>query len=195
MTQGHSPTRSSTYWHDARMRLQRAPWWGHFLLLGGAFGLSQFLFNAFRDDRTVLASVVGALVSGVLFGLIMGTFSYAMSKRFLRAQGDISRGQLRAARRASTRGPLPSDPEVRAAAVRIADLQLRQLRWQRIWGPTVLVLVAAMCVFLAVTETLWWLLAAAAFAFLAIYIVWLPGRLRRRRALLTDERVSASEAE
>ena len=169
-----------------RGALLRAPWWVLSAIAGVIFGVGQFLTHL-GEGRSAAASATGALVAGLLFGLIMGPFSVRQNRRLLAAQGDVPRESEKEVRRAVMRGPAPSDPEVRAAAARVVALQLAQLR--RLWWAAILwVALVALSLWLAVSESPWWLLCGLLFGAFLAYQLWLPGHLQQRERLLADRK-------
>lgn len=77
-----------------------------------------------------------AVVSGILLGLVFGVaMTFALNRhrpQLRRALGANPPPTLRrAAIRAVRRGPVPADPEIRAAAIGLVEYQLKLLRDQR----------------------------------------------------------------
>lgn len=173
---------------DLRGASLRAPWWVLSAIAGVIFGIGQFLTNL-GEGRSTGASATGALIAGLIFGLIVGPFSARQHRRFLAAQGDVPRESQREVRRAVMRGPAPSDPEVRAAAARVVALQLFQLHrlW---WGVILWVALGALALWLAVSESPWWLLCGSVFGGFLAYELWLPRHLQQRERLLASSRPS-----
>ena len=173
---------------DLRGAFLRAPWWVLSAIAGVIFGIGQFLTNL-GEGRSTGASATGALIAGLIFGLIMGPFSARQHRRFLAAQGDVPRESQREVRRAVMRGPAPSDPEVRAAAARVVALQLTQLHrlW---WGVILWVALVALALWLAVSESPWWLLCGSVSGGFLAYELWLPRHLQQRERLLASSRPS-----
>lgn len=130
------------------------------------------------------AAVAGGVVGALLFGLAMGPFLAWLYRRARPAADAVPDGRHREVRRAAARGPVPADPAVREAALRIVEYQL--VESSRYRGPaavllglfTVLEAVAA----LIYTPWLW----VGAVLFLAILVLQArqPERLRRRIAEL-----------
>lgn len=170
---------------DVRGALIRAPWWALACLQGGFFGLLMFGVGlvAFRSTST---SLTFALVAGVKFGLILGPVTARANRRFVAAQGAIPREREREARRAVMRGPAPSDPAVREAALRLVNHQLHVMRRQR-WH-LLLFGVGATYVASALLNPSWLtILGALFFALAAVLQLTLSRRLRKRRRVLTGD--------
>jgi hypothetical protein len=126
------------------------------------------------------------LVVGVAFGGGMA-FSLDKQRREVRAAvGGLPANKLRAARRAAHRGPVPTDPEIRAAARRIATQELdRHLRVRKVvivWPA----LVVVSSVGAAVTGSPWQLLYALGAGVLLIGQWYWPQRIRLRIELLSE---------
>ncbi|MEU4190381.1 hypothetical protein AB0E69_00630 [Kribbella sp. NPDC026611] len=69
----------------------------------------------------LFAAVVAGAVVGVLGGLLMSELTARRRTLLRAATGDLPPAILLAASRAALRGPAPSDPEVRAAALAIVS--------------------------------------------------------------------------
>ncbi|MGX5653759.1 hypothetical protein ACWKWC_03200 [Geodermatophilus nigrescens] len=98
--------------------------------------------------------------------------------------GTLDPETQRAAARAIRRGPVPADPQVRAAAVRVIDHQvaeMRSRRWLSIGG---FVLFMVLSTTLAISQSSWWWLAVAFWVAMAGMAMVRPRRLQRLRAQL-----------
>jgi len=132
------------------------------------------------------AAIVGGLIAGVVFGATMA-FSLDKHRRDLRAAaGELPANTFTAARRAADRGPVPTDPNTRAAARRIATRQLERCRGVRIFfiAGSALLLVAT--VGMPVIGWRWRRLYALVAAGLLIVQWYWPRRIRRRIQLLSE---------
>lgn len=92
-----------------------------------------------------LAVAVSGVVAGVLLGGVMA-LTIERQRRDLRvAAGDLPPGQLPDAYRAAIRGPIPADPQARAAAARVAQRLINVVRETRALtaGTAILLLVLA----------------------------------------------------
>lgn len=173
-----------------RSRLVVAPWWVLSLILGASFGVLSALFRLVydggRDGGGVLGFVIGVLMTGIPFGLVMGPFTARQNRRAASAAGLEDRGELVTAGRAVTRGPVPTDPRLRTAAAKLAVHRLDELRRNRIVNLSVLGLAVLAYVAAAIFWSPWWVVAVVFFAGALVYSVILPGRLERRVTLLAD---------
>jgi hypothetical protein len=152
-------------------------------LIGGA-GVGFF----FKTDGTSwTASGIIAGIAAIPFALATWRLEPQWRRKREELEGDLSADKLKLARRAAVRGPVPTDPEIRAAALRIASDGLTRSRWQP--GPRLTTalggVMAIACVGAAVSRSLW----ALPYAFSAtamLYSGWyLPRQLRRRIELLS----------
>ncbi|NEA37180.1 hypothetical protein [Streptomyces sp. SID13031] len=161
------------------------PW-----LAGLAAGLFFGVFFAaisvitFRDELdSWLWMIIPGLVAAVGVALAAGLGLLSTQRRLRPAVEGLSPEAARVALKAARRGPVPTQPEIRAAALGIAERQLAGFLRVRIW-----LLIAGACaivsqVFLALDDDGfdWWrLLAAAAFA-LAFAMQFYQPKLTRRR--------------
>lgn len=83
------------------------------LLYGVLFALATRYLAS--EDRTT--AVIAGAVTGPPFGILMTIVQRRTDRLFSSVPGDLTREQRRAATRASRRGPVPTDPAVRAAAL------------------------------------------------------------------------------
>jgi hypothetical protein len=133
--------------------------------------------------------VISGAVVGLAFGVVMAFTLRQRLHLLVRAVGpDTSTADRRAAGRALRRGPVPADPEVRAAAIRLARQQLELLsRGQKrsliIWS---ILLVVGVIGLLSESASLWHILLVAIVLFLIGYQYVRPRMLRSRLAELTQ---------
>ena len=169
---------------DVRGAIMRLPGWVLGILTGSSFGLGMSLFQA--SQMTLSVNIVISVLEGVFFGSIMGPWSARLNKQYRATQGPLPRSNERPARKAALRGPVPTNPVIRAASARAAEFQLTQIRryW---WGAPFFAVFGLVAVLLAISESLWWLLAVLEFTGFFIYQIWLPRHLERRRALLAGD--------
>jgi Flp pilus assembly protein TadB len=175
--------------NDQRMRayLSKAPRWIMAVIIGLPFGIMMGIYTKIDGPMSSAGAVLEGLVAGVFFGVAMA-FSIDKRRRAMRAAvGDLPTGEAKAARRAADRGPIPTDPEIRAAAVRIATQQLDLLRpVLRRRFIVAMVLLLTFSVVGAVIESPWYLLYALVPALLLTSLWYLPRRIRRRIRLLSE---------
>ena len=167
-----------------RTWLLTAPRWVHRVVSGVLFGGSTALVPGVRGDSSWPASLAGGVVAGLVFGLVMGSWSYRTARGTRTAIGDLSPRERRTAARASWRGAAPTDPAVRDAAVRMVDHQLALYLPLRAFTLLVGALFLVGYVVAAVVSAPGWWLAAAFWAGMVALSLLAPGRLRRRRAML-----------
>jgi hypothetical protein len=190
---GHLPARAAqqergVFGDDERVRnyLSAAPKWVVALIAGTGFGAGMGIFIR-NDGSSWTETVVSGLILGVAFGIPMA-FWFDKEQREMRAvEGDIPTEKLKSAHRAAQSGPIPEDPEVRAAARRIATHQLReygQIRRPVRIGLALLMLAAS--VIGSVFGSPWNLLFAVAPVFMLVSDLYLPRRTRRRIELLSE---------
>jgi H+/gluconate symporter-like permease len=162
-----------------RFRLLRAPWWLLSLYTGVPSGLLLGVLAGLTgaDGRT--AATFG-LLTGVLSGSAMGPLLARIHRRARPVADAIPDGQHRAVLRAAARGPVPVDPEIRAAALALATHQLAgALRFRRpVAGLLGLLAVLESAAALAYTPWLW--VGAALFLAILVFQLRQPARLRRR---------------
>jgi hypothetical protein len=165
----------------------RSPWWVLSLYSGSIFGAGLFAFALVKGEPPTGAAVTAA-VQGVIFGLIMGPIGRRTRDRYLTAVGPVPVSKQREVRRATTRGPVPQDVEVRRAALSVIDHRIENFRKLR-WAVLMYALLIVMSIGLTVTDSGWWLLAVLLFASSLAMHLWMPRHLRSRRLLLADQPV------
>jgi Flp pilus assembly protein TadB len=168
-----------------RTWLLTAPRWVHRAVSGVLFGGFMTVFLGLEDGGSWPAAVLGGVVGGLLFGLVMGSWSHRTARGTRAAIGELGPRERRIAARASWRGDVPADPDVCRAAVRMIDHQLALYLPLRTFTLVVGALFLAGYVVAAVLSSPWWWAAAAFWAGMLALSLLAPGRLRRRRALLT----------
>lgn len=180
---------------DHHMRGERAEvaGWIPAVMGGVLFGAVMGAFTK-HDGSSWTAAGMGALVTGVPFGLTIAWWSARWQRGMKDAEGDMLGEKVRLAHRAAMGGPVPEDDEVRSAALRIASRYLADYTGRTRWlFIIVLALILIGTVAGAISESLWGLLGALVPAVL-LYTRWYwPRRLRRRIALLTEAEPEGTE--
>jgi hypothetical protein len=154
------------------------------LLGGAALALVAVLNEQPVGDLVVLGLGVGALM-GVLAGLLRRTVDASVPPM---GPGDpyvntLDRSQLSDFRREAFRGPVPADPERRAAAVRLLRRTLDHEHGERFSS----LVFSVVTLFFGVVNSLedtWSLILVALSAGLLVWTLVRPGRIRRRIAEL-----------
>lgn len=172
-------------WNDRGMRayLLTAPRWVLSLLHGLPFGF--VLATAILWDRQASAQqIIGlGLVSGLVYGVGVA-FAGEKERREVRTViGDASPDRLRTVCRASRRGPVPADPEVRASSLRLARHDAAKAQRGLILAiPFGLLLTVAAVT--KINESPVLILVAALFPVTLAYQVFATRRLKQRVELL-----------
>lgn len=170
---------------ELRERLLNAPRWVLGVVAAAPFGLVMGVEAGLRRGRWTDALIEGVL-AGSVYGVIMAFVVHRRYGRYREAIGGVRQRDVRRAAREARRGKVPEDPEARRAAYRLLDLQLGELRRQRKWAPVFFVLLLALSVFLAVSQSAWWwCITPVWLGFAAMYFVY-PHRLEPRLELLRD---------
>ncbi|MFI7060317.1 hypothetical protein ACIBL3_04985 [Kribbella sp. NPDC050124] len=129
-----------------------------------------------------------AALGGVMLAIGMWWAEPRWRRERAEVEGDLPSEKLELARRAAQRGPVPSDPEVRAAALRIASYDLDSSTW--VPGPRIRTAIGAVMAINAVGAARSGSLWALIFAFSAALMLWFglyyPRQLRRRIELLSQ---------
>ena len=175
-----------------RTWLDDAPRWVQVLVIGTAFGAAMGLWH-YLSGESVASAVGQGAVGGVVFGAVMATWRRRVRTQERAAIGPLPDGLEPTVRRAAFRGPVPTDPAVRASAARLAAVQLAESRRHRLRDVAVFGVLILCAASLALSSA-WWSLALAWTTALLVGRLWEPRRLQRRLALLDDAGVSARPA-
>jgi Flp pilus assembly protein TadB len=109
---------------DVRSFRSNRPKWLEALLFGVPFGIAMGL-TAKSDGAGWLGAGFMA-TSGIPFGLAMAWWASGWPREADQPESDLTTDELQLARRTASRGPVPADPKVQAAAIRIVTHQLAQ---------------------------------------------------------------------
>ncbi|MEZ0493963.1 hypothetical protein AB2L28_17140 [Kineococcus sp. TBRC 1896] len=128
------------------------------------------------------------LVAGLVVGLSLGTRTAAARRRLVRSlPPGTTPEQVRAAVRASRRGPVPHDPVVRVVATVLLRQRVAGALGTRRWSAVVGAVGTVVGVVLALTsEPGGWLLAAV-FLHALVEAFWAPRRLAGRLVVVADD--------
>ncbi|GAA1559203.1 hypothetical protein [Kribbella lupini] len=168
-----------------RAYLHTAPWWILCLLYGLPFGAFMAGGILWDNSSGALEIIVFGLVVGLLYGAGATVVTAKPRRDVLALVGEVPRDQLGAVFRAARRGPVPADPELRAAALRLAVHDADRLRRGLFFGIPWAVLLIAVAVFRRdpPSHPLFVVLAGLMVAAVA-YQLYVWRNLKRRVALL-----------
>lgn len=172
-----------------RTRLFLAPWWVQATVYGTVLAVFLAVYLV-SDGEGWRSSVVGGLVSGVLFGSFMGWVSVREQARWRTAAGrGLDDEELVIVHRAASTREVPTDPRLRAAALRAVTHALDQRRRNR-WQTAVFLVLLPVLAALNALDSWWWLVLVPVYLY-GIHETWAePRRLRARVAELGDPRPS-----
>jgi hypothetical protein len=169
---------------DERVRPYRSdpPKWVIALLAGVPFGIAMGL--SARSDGLGWPGAVFMATSGVPFGLLMAWQLPRWRRGADQVEAGLAADKLPLARLAASGGPVPADPEIRAAATRIASHELVQATRHRTFH-----ILAASCMLIgtvgaATAGSLWAFLYAFAAGAILYFHGYRPRQLKRRIELL-----------
>jgi hypothetical protein len=166
-----------------RDRWLTAPWWVRAFVMGGAFA-------ALTGGASLVArngpSLTWALVFGGVTGFVGGIQDARRSRALRELVGSDRAGTISAARRAAWRGPVPADPAVRAAALRIAEQRADEAQARRLPLVLLLLFVFVAEVALAMFYRPWLWLIVGWLAVVLACLVHAPDWYARRAEELRD---------
>src|SRR5882757_8684092 len=113
-----------------RDRLLSMPTWARLLVTGLLWFALLFVIGLIEDDNLWRALIPAAILGDIMAAGTTFALKYGLRAE-RRALGDVSQLDQRAAIRAARTGPVPADPVVRAAALRLAENNLEQGRRSR----------------------------------------------------------------
>ncbi|ADB34665.1 hypothetical protein Kfla_5659 [Kribbella flavida DSM 17836] len=171
----------------------RMPTWVTFLLGGVPFGVVMGAFIK-QDDGSWTEAVVGGVLIGIFFGAAMVRLGVTWDRATAEAEGELPEDKLAAAYRAADGGPIPEDPEVRAAARRIA-LAFASFSSGRMRRFTLVMLVVLIdvTVVAAILDSPWVLVYTVFFSGVFAVLWWTPRRSRRRAEELSRAPATTSQ--
>ena len=169
---------------DVRVRsyLADPPKWVVALLAGVPFGIAMGL--SAKSDGAGWPGAAFMATSGVPFGLAMAWQAPRWRRGTDQAEAGLATDKLPAARVAASRGPVPADPEIRAAATRIAShelaLAMRHRKFRLLAGSLMLIPTVG-----AITAGSLWAVPYALTSGSVLYLsAYRPLQLKRRIELL-----------
>ena len=167
-----------------RERLATMPRWALFLSSTLIFLLPMLITTVFDNSHLVVRLVFFAGFS-LVFGAIT---TFALTRRFRSERlvvGDVPPAVENAAHKAVMRGPVPTDPEVRAATLRLAEHQLSMMLK---WRPVVVIAFAVVTVGTVIQafDSPWRLVLVACYVTLLFGQWHWPKKLRRRIEQLAE---------
>jgi hypothetical protein len=154
------------------------------LVNGATFAVFMIAFYRLNSESWTFALASG-LTSAVIFGAVSGPIHARQQRRAREAAGDLDRSAQRRANRAAARGEVPGDPDVRAAAARLAAHRREEVERHRWWTTAAFLAFAGLGVWVATTTQPWMWSGVAFFVLAAGAQQWWPQHYRRREALLT----------
>ncbi|GAA1544727.1 hypothetical protein [Kribbella lupini] len=162
------------------------PAWALGLITGVPVAVVTATLVAISGDTVTFALVLGGIV-GALFGTAMAGGAVRQRRDLRPIFDQLPPSDWNLARTAARRGPAPTEPAVRTAAVALIDVRLRQQRRVRI----LLTVIFGINLVVAVVNIAlgdWWYVPLAVIWIAALIEQWAtPRRLRRRRELLTAQ--------
>jgi hypothetical protein len=167
-----------------RAYLNTAPRWILWLLYGVPFGAVMSIGTAWDDWSDPLETILFGLVVGLPYG-VFATFATEHPRREVLALiGEVPRDELSTVFRAARRGPVPADPELRAASLRLNRHDAARARLGAWTTLPFAVLMIAAAVFKPDGRPVWSVLAVLVLA--GVGYQWISSRrLDQRAELLT----------
>ncbi|MGC4939648.1 hypothetical protein [Kribbella sp. DT2] len=163
-----------------------APAWALALLTGLPVAVVITLLVALSGDSVTFALTLGAVV-GLLFGLVIATGAVRQRRTLRPIFDQLPSADFDLARTAARRGPIPTQPAIRAKAVELIDLRLHHLRRVR----TLMTVVYGTALAISLITVIlghWWYIPLAVLLASALALHWLaPHRLTQRRDLLAGD--------
>ena len=178
---------------DERVRsyLSDPPRWVVAVLTGVPFGIGMGLWVKFDGAGWPEAGFWAT--SGIPFGLATAWWAARWGREAAQAEAGLAADKLPAARLAASRGPVPADPEIRAAALRIASHELAEATRHRRSKILAIGLMVIGTVGAASEGSLWALLYATVAGALLYVHGYRPRQLIRRIELLRAAEIRSSE--
>ncbi|MFI5736373.1 hypothetical protein ACIA49_40030 [Kribbella sp. NPDC051587] len=164
--------------------LLRAPSWVIALLFGALFALMSVVVGVI-DDASWRFVAIMAVVGGVIMGPLLALVTRNQRREQLRALEEVPEQEWKLVRRAAWKGPVPSDPGIRAAALELATrFYGRAYRFRKpfyiVFGLNLVVQIVS----LATGGSRWAIVTMICFAIVIVLQWYNLRRLKRRIELL-----------
>jgi hypothetical protein len=163
--------------------MRGAPWWVVAIISGVYFGGVMGTFYYLTEHRGWRTASIAGAVAGILFGLWMGVTTTARRNRLRSIAGPIDEERIWEAYRSADKGPVPTDPEIRRAASRIIQYRLHRLSQMKTSGYLVSGLFIVLGLYLVITSGPGWWISVAVFVSFLILTRWQSIRIRKQAAL------------
>jgi len=160
-------------------------------IVGLIFGVWAAVVFSFLQGPMVTRSVGNALIGGCVTAVVVGVLALPACRRVRdrdRAEdtsGGLSPRALRAAKRASMRGPIPTDPLIRQTALDLAKYRIGLVALHR-WVLISAVLLIGLSLLWSATSSPWWLTVTALSPYSTIRQLLIPRRVQHRIEALTS---------
>jgi len=174
-----------------RFRFATAPVAAQATIVGLIFGVWAAVVFSFLQGPMVTRSVGNALIGGGVTAVVVGVLALPACRRVRdrdRAEdtsGGLSPKARRAAKRASMRGPIPTDPLIRQTALDLATYRIGLVALHR-WGLISAVLLIGLSLLWSATSSPWWLTVTALSLYTAFRQLLIPRRVQHRIEALTS---------
>ena len=164
--------------------LLRSQWWVVGLTYGIPAGIVLVLVERFAQDESWSAAITSGGVLGLLCGGAVGALT---TVRLREDAGGMPPDTYARVDRATRRGPVPADSQVRAAAYDLVLTRLTVVRASRTPSAVLMSGLAVLAAVRGVTGSPWWWVAAGVcVAVLVFAVLVVPRRLERRVELLAE---------
>jgi hypothetical protein len=167
-----------------RSRISALQPWAVAALQGVLFAALMTAYAVVLDHDGAANAARGSLVGGVVFALFMWFAERRQRARVRCVIGAVTPEQEREVEHAVTSGIPPRAPELRPAAVALAEDRLAEHMRFRTFTLVVFAVLAAFSMIAALVASAWYVVGAVGFAAALVWTVRYPQQLRRRVASL-----------
>jgi hypothetical protein len=168
---------------QSMLTLRKLPVWAVGIIEGIYFGVIMGFFDGSQDHDWKAAAASG-LFAGVFFGVAMGFTIDRQRDKIRDIAQPVPNEKFEAAYRASLKGPIPKDPEIYAASVRLLRYRLQRIQRTRRWNAPIFGLFILLGVYLVITSGAVWWLAVAVFTLMVPLTYWRARQTRLRCEVL-----------
>jgi hypothetical protein len=165
------------------LSLRKLPVWAVGVIEGIYFGVIMGFFYGAQDHHWKTAAASG-LLAGVFFGITMGFTIDRQRDKISDIAQPVPNEKFEAAYRASLKGPIPIDPEIYAASVRLVRYRLQRIQRTRRWNAPIFGFFILLGVYLVITSGAVWWLAVAVFTLMVPLTYWRARQTRLRGQVL-----------
>lgn len=175
-----------------RVRVANASSWLPYAVQGVFFAVWMSASSMISDHHSWSRTLISGVIIAPLFALVMWFVGRDRRRNDAALLDGLTADERRQVLDAARTGVSPSEPQLRAASVALAEQRLLDHTRQRSFAIGVFSILAALSLILVFTDGPWYLAGVAGFGWGVIWSARYAGQLRRRLVRLGPPDVTAS---